>query len=449
MTRLFLTIFFQVVIGKAVFPQIDFPEFLSANFHQNNRLNLLQSLDDNEVLLLFAPSEKKKSNDIFYPYHPDRNIIYLTGFHQKNCVLLAIKNTTNAIDVSANFLLFVQQPSAYEQLWNGKMPTTTELKNKLGIEVKYLEDFKEVMEVVLHENSKVLTNANPLLDASNFGTTLNAQRLEKATVQHLRKKNISFSEVQLNQKMGKLRAVKSQEEIKAIEEAITFTCKAHKKLNDFLPNYTHEYQIEADVVHTFRYLGADSWAFPSIVGSGPNACILHYINNQREIQKNEMIVVDIGAQYKGYAADITRTYNSSVKFNQQQQIVYDIVLDAQQAAIATLKAGLSFSELYRTAADIIADGLLKHGIISEKSQYRQFFPHGLSHHLGLDVHDLGKTETLDVGNVITVEPGIYIPENSNTDPKWWNIGVRIEDVVLIEENGYLLLSNCAKLILQE
>jgi len=191
-----------------------------------------------------------------------------------------------------------------------------------------------------------------------------------------------------------------------------------------------------------RIMGAEDEAYPSIVGSGKNTCTLHYTTNRRKMEKNDLLVADVGAEYHGYCADVTRTMPVNGKFSEEQKIIYNIVLEAQQAGIKKCRKDSAFNAPHKAAVEIVRERLLALHIIDKPADYRKYFMHGTSHYLGLDVHDVGIYSPLIPGNVITVEPGVYIPEGSPCDKKWWNIGVRIEDDILITEQAPEILSDC-------
>jgi Xaa-Pro aminopeptidase len=186
--------------------------------------------------------------------------------------------------------------------------------------------------------------------------------------------------------------------------------------------------------------GAEGVGYGSIVGAGENGCILHYMENTKTKIGIDLILMDVGAEYHGYTADVTRTVPANGKFSPEQKIIYQLVYDAQEAAFKTLKNGSKWADANKAAQETIAEGLLKLGIIKNKEEARKYYPHGLGHHIGMDVHDRGNYGTLKKNMVMTIEPGIYIPEGSDCDKKWWSIAVRIEDDVLIRENDYELLS---------
>jgi Xaa-Pro aminopeptidase len=183
--------------------------------------------------------------------------------------------------------------------------------------------------------------------------------------------------------------------------------------------------------------------YGSIIGAGENGCILHYMENNKTKIGTSMLLMDVGAEYHGYTADVTRTIPADGKFSTEEKQIYQLVYDAQEAAFQTLKDGSKWADATTAAQEVIANGLLNLGIIKNKNEVRKYYPHGLGHHIGLDVHDKGNYDKLKKDMVITIEPGIYIPEGSNCDKKWWSIAVRIEDDLLITENGYELLSRFA------
>jgi Xaa-Pro aminopeptidase len=176
------------------------------------------------------------------------------------------------------------------------------------------------------------------------------------------------------------------------------------------------------------------------VGAGNNGCVLHYIENSKMKVENDLVLMDLGAEYHGYTADVTRTIPANGKFTTEQKLIYDLVYEAQEAGIATVKKGNSFSAPDIAARNVITEGLLKLGIIKNKEESRKYFPHGTSHHIGLDVHDPGLYNAFEVDMVLTVEPGIYVPKGSDCDKKWWGIAVRIEDDILVTPNGPVNLS---------
>lgn len=243
----------------------------------------------------------------------------------------------------------------------------------------------------------------------------------------------------LNQFMGQLRMIKTPEELKLLRKAIDVSCVGQNEVMKAMHPNMSEMEIKGIHEFVYRKYGSEFEGYPSIVGSGHNACVLHYIENNRQTVSTDLVLMDLGAEYHGYTADITRTIPGDGTFSTEQAAIYNLVYQAQEAAFKICKPGTAIRETTRVSREIIDKGLAKLGIIKEGEQH-PYFPHGVSHHIGLDVHDRSASPNLAENMVITVEPGIYIPANSPCDPKWWRIGVRIEDDILITKTGYELLS---------
>lgn len=243
--------------------------------------------------------------------------------------------------------------------------------------------------------------------------------------------------------MASLREVKSKEELALLTKAVRISAMGQRETMKAMHPGMSETEIQG--IHEFVYkkYGSEYEGYPSIVGAGNNGCVLHYIENSKMKVENDLVLMDLGAEYHGYTADVTRTIPANGKFSPEQKIIYDLVYEAQEAGIATVKIGNSFTAPDQAARDIITNGLLKLGIIKTAEESRKYFPHGTSHHIGLDVHDPGMYNTFEKDMVLTVEPGIYIPNGSNCDKKWWGIAVRIEDDILVTANEPVNLSSDA------
>ncbi|MCX7905966.1 MAG: aminopeptidase P N-terminal domain-containing protein [Bacteroidetes bacterium] len=243
--------------------------------------------------------------------------------------------------------------------------------------------------------------------------------------------------------MAELRQVKTEAELRLLRRAIAITVEAHRELMRQARPGMHEYELQAIAEYVFKRRGAQAPGFPSIVGSGENTVILHYETNRRQSRPGDLVLVDIGAEYHGYTADVTRTFPISGRFSPEQRAIYEVVLAAQEAVFRAVKPGATLAELNAIARREIARGLMRLGLIGSEAEVGRYFMHGVAHHIGLDVHDVSTGSPLEPGMVIAVEPGVYIAEGSPCEPKWWNIGVRIEDDLLITPQGYALLSEGA------
>ncbi|UOQ66455.1 aminopeptidase P N-terminal domain-containing protein [Hymenobacter volaticus] len=244
-----------------------------------------------------------------------------------------------------------------------------------------------------------------------------------------------FETAMLNEALDEMRAVKTPEELNLLRRAVRISAIGQQEVMKAMRPDMGEMEVQGLHEYVYKQYGAEFEGYPSIVGAGNNGCILHYETNDKPRLGNDLVLMDCGAEYHGYTADVTRTAPPSGKFSAAQRQIYEVVLAAQDAAIRECKPGNQFQAPNKAAQQVVTEGLIKLGIIQKPEEMRRYFPHGTSHYLGLDVHDRGNYGSLKAGNVITVEPGIYIPENSPCDKKWWNIGVRIEDDVLITATG--------------
>ncbi|WP_317170470.1 aminopeptidase P N-terminal domain-containing protein [Hymenobacter terrestris] len=251
---------------------------------------------------------------------------------------------------------------------------------------------------------------------------------------------LRFNTATLSSALNELRAMKTAEEIALLRRAVRISAAGQREVMKATHAGLGERELQGIHEFVYRKYDAEFEGYPSIVGAGANGCILHYITNDKPLVGNELVLMDCGAEYRGYSADVTRTITPSGKFSPAQRQIYELVLAAQEAGFAASQPGANFQAPDQAARKVVTEGLLKLGIINQAEEARRYFPHGTSHYLGLDVHDRGNYGPLAAGNVITVEPGIYIPAGSPCDQKWWNIGVRIEDDLLITPTGYENLS---------
>ena len=256
-------------------------------------------------------------------------------------------------------------------------------------------------------------------------------------------KDYNFNIDQLGTYMAELREIKTPEEVQLLKKAIQISAQGQREVMKAIkPNMT-EREVQGIHQLVYKKYGAAHEGYPSIVGAGDNACVLHYITNDKTDLKDQLILMDLGAEYNGYTADVTRTIPVSGTFSPEQRALYQIVYDSQTAGIKAAQVGASFSAIAAACNKVVQEGLMELGIIAAPEEFRRYLPHGVAHHIGLDVHDPGLYQNLQPQMIITVEPGIYIPKDSPCDPKWWNIGIRIEDDILITEKGPVNLSEDA------
>jgi Xaa-Pro aminopeptidase len=392
---------------------------MNALFFEHNRQRLIKSTNGG-LVVLSAYSEMQRGNDAAFGFEQEANFWWLTGIREPDWWVI--------IDgLQEKAWLVTPTISDSHKLFDGNL-STAEAQKISGI--KHCINRDEAT-MLLRDHAKKHSVAYSLADhshAEHFDFVVNPA--QKKIWQMLERTFTSVKDCRLE--LAKLRAIKQPDEIKAIKKAIKITSDAFEYVTQKLPELHYEYEVEAEFSYYFRMHGADGHAYDPIVAGGKNACVLHYGNNSDKLKKSSLLLLDIGARIDGYAADITRTYQIG-EATIRQQTVSQAVQKAQKAIIALLKPGLSV-ESYHDQVDIIMHGALDSlGLLKNEGDYRRYFPHAISHGLGVDVHDaLGQPTEFLAGMVITVEPGIYIPEES--------IGVRIEDNILITPTGHTNLS---------
>lgn len=416
-------------------------DFLPASFHAAMRDSLRALMPDSTAAIFYASPERKRSNDVYYEYHQDPNFYYLSGYREPNSMLIIYKEPRKINGKLTDEVLFVQDRDPAAEVWNGRRLGLEGAEAKLQFKKVMLTDDFKSLDAGLESLKRVYEIEPEAMEGLDTSESISIDGL----VHHMQKKHSgkNVNEKHLHQMMGVLRQRKHPEEIKLLRKAIQITCEAQNQLMLQIEPDMKEYETEAIIEYVFKKEGAEYPGFPSIQGSGENSCILHYTSNRRPLINGGLLLSDVGAEYHGYTADVTRTIPPSGKFSKEEKLIYDLVYKAQSVGIDSSKVGNSFWTPHMAASRVIAEGLKELGIIKERSEIRKYFMHGTSHYLGLDVHDAGLYLPLEANQVITVEPGIYIAEGSDCDPKWWNIGVRIEDDILITEDGPENLSDCS------
>lgn len=441
--KFLLTAFLLVTGFGLAFSQTDVPDdYLPASFHQQRREAARKLMPANSVMVVFAAPERTFSNDVTYLYHQNPDLYYFTGYKEPHAVLFLFKESQLAADGSKfNELFFVQKKDPRGEQWNGRRLGVEGVKEKLGIRTAFNgKDFKD-FPLDLTTFSKIILDRLP----DDVGNSWASDDLFDLIQQFKSKANWKEKDDRMDTKAFRnitaaLREIKTPEEMYLIRKAVEISCRAQNEVMKVLKPDMSELEIQGLHEFVHKKYGSEEVGYGSIVGAGENGCILHYMENSKTRIGNNLLLMDVGASYHGYTADVTRTIPARGKFSPEEKIIYQLVYDAQEAAFKTLKQGSKWSDASTAANDVIADGLLKLGIINNKSEVSKYYPHGLGHHIGLDVHDKGSYNLLKKDMVLTVEPGIYINPNSKCDRKWWGIAVRIEDDVLITEDGFELLS---------
>jgi len=391
--------------------------------HQKRRQELLSRLSDNALVIVSSNSEQKRNSDVNYPFRPDSSFWYLTGFTEPDAIAVFSKK---------NYSIFLRPKDKTKEIWNGK---------RLGV--------KAAPKLLLSDNAysinDFLKTIHKLIDKNNlvYFDDFSTNKLNENITSILA--NVTKS---LNPVISEMRLIKDSNEIQNMQTAANLAAKAHMTAMTKASPGLYEYHVAAEIDAEFR-TGNSDHAYPAIVASGKNSCILHYTENNKILNDGDLLLIDAGCESLGYASDITRTFPINGHFSKAQKQIYQIVLSAQKSAIASIKPGEKVNTPHEIACDIISRELTKLGIMKELNNLSEFYMHKTGHWLGLDVHDVGEYEIdnnfrdFEEGMVTTVEPGIYIRKNDKIDSKYWNIGIRIEDDVLVTKDGNHVLSKSA------
>ena len=400
------------------------------------RTRIFAQMQPNSALLLFSEIEKRRNNDCSYPFRQDSYFWYLTGFNEPNAALLLLKT-----EQAEKAIIFLRPQDPFRETWNGRRLGVERAPQQLNVNEAYsIEEFSAVL-------PKILKNLTALYHVPEIHTWGDKLVTESA---------VSFNEIlDWRPMLSEMRLIKSPNEIRLMQQAGQITALGHiKAMQTTRPN-RFEYEIESDILHEFNRHCARFPSYNSIVAGGSSACILHYTENDLPLNDGDLVLIDAGCEFAMYAGDITRTFPVNGKFSQPQREIYELVLKAQKRAIELLVPGNSIKQANDEVIRIKTQGLVDLGILNgdvdtliEQQAYRQFYMHGLGHWLGLDVHDVGsygqdKQRILEIGMVITVEPGIYIAEDADVPEQYKGIGVRIEDNLLMTEYGNKILTAAA------
>lgn len=495
------------IIGRA---QESLPtDYLSKDFHAGRREALRALMPAHSVAVIFAYPTRTFSNDVSYPYHPNPDLYYFSGYKEPQAVLLIFKEPQKGPGGGYyKELFFIQRRDPQAEQWTGRRLGVEKVRAQLGFDSVYngaafsdypvdLSSFDQILFAGLpddvHDDPADPADLYDLMRAfskkaalpEGFDASIYAllgavsERASAATLPGMiayvnkrregsekmrnnewvtafinckdaadlaafRKKlsGLKWNTYLYSKLIASLREIKTPEEMDLMRKTVSISSRAHAEVMKAIRPGMSEAELQGIQEYIHKKLGAEYVGYPSIVGGGANGCILHYEENSSVSIGRDMVLMDVGAEYHGYSADVTRTVPSTGKFTPEQKAIYDLVYQAQEQIFTLCHQGTPFYALNEKATAVLADGLVRLGIITDKSQVSLYYPHGCSHFLGLDVHDIGNyDQSLKENMVITVEPGIYIPAGSPCDKKWWDIGVRIEDDVRIGKDKPELLSS--------
>lgn len=436
----FLLLFTLLLSVISIQAQENLPtDYLSKEFHKGRREAFRSMMPANSVAVVFSYPERVFSRDINYNYHANPDMYYLTGYKEPDAVLLIFKEAQGTDKY--NEVLFVREKNAAREMWTGRRLGTEGAKSKLGFSTVYNSSDFNAFKIDFKKFDKIIYDKIPTdLEGNKTGFDLfGLLQIFKSKAEIAKENEASLA--LFTKITTALREIKTPEEMELMRKTVKLSCVAHNEVMKAVgPDMSEN---EADGIHAYihRKFGAEGEGYPPIVGVGANGCILHYGENNSPKMDNQLLLMDVGSEYHGYSADVTRTVPANGKFTEEQKAIYQLVYEAQEEVFKICKEGTRIQDLNTKSREVITAGLIKLGIITDPQDSRIYYPHGCSHFLGLDVHDKGNYGgNLKENMILTVEPGIYIPANSKCDKKWWNIGVRIEDDIAIKKDSYENLS---------
>lgn len=401
------------------------------NHVQNARKKLLDRMENHAVALLYSGKSPHKSLDQNYDYTPQRNFFYLTNLSEPNMILMLLKG-----EKTHKEFLFIEENTDHKIKWEGAAMEKEEAAKRSGIDEEAifpLSKFDAMFNQVMNYARSILGRPAKQLYLDLYHPSV---QKKPESLMHAKTILEHYPELQiqsLNEHLAYLRMFKSSAEIKQIQTAINHTAKGLNNILHNLKTRTHEYQLQADFLHEITLSGSEGNAFDTIAASGKNATILHYTSNRDTLDEHDLILFDLGALHENYTSDISRTYPLSGVYKDRQKAIYEAVLEVNKATIEMVKPGVTWKELNDFSKQMLAKKAKALGIIDDESQIGEVYYHSIGHFMGLDVHDVGLYDMpLEEGMVLTIEPGLYVKDEQ--------IGVRIEDDILVTKKGYKNLS---------
>ena len=411
---------------------------------KRRRKQLMRMMGKESIAILPAAPMRNRNRDVEHKYRQDSDFLYLSDFPEPEAVIVLIPGRKNG-----EYVLFCRDRDPLMETWNGKRFGPEGAIELFDTDDAFpIDDIDDILPGLMEHCERVYYT---------MGLDLDFDKQVMGWVNHLKKNSrsgthVPYEFVSLDYFLHDMRLFKSKPEIKLMQKAADISVTAHERAMKLCKPDMFEYELEAEYLHEFQRNGA-TWAYSSIVGSGANACILHYVENNQKMKDGDLVLIDAGAEYQGYDADITRTFPVNGKFTVPQREIYELVLAAQKAAIKKVVPGNHWNDPHVAAVKVMTKGMVELGLLKGKvgqlikdESYRKYYMHRTGHWLGMDVHDVGDYKVdeewrlLEPGMVLTVEPGLYIPHGSKGAKRWWDIGVRIEDDILVTKDGHDILT---------
>jgi Xaa-Pro aminopeptidase len=416
---------------------------------KKRRAALMKQIGKGNIAIIGSASQRTRNRDVHYPFRQDSDFYYLTGFNEAESLAVFIPGREQG-----EYVLFCREFDEKKAQWEGAHAGLEGATEHYEADDSFpIDDLDDILPGMLENKAKVFY---PMGKDSELDHKL------LDWINHIRKQSRSGVTapgelVSLEHILHEMRLFKSSEELKLMRRAALVSAKAHVRAMQACKPGLYEYQIEAELIHEFIQAGLRAVAYPSIVAGGKNACVLHYVENKDQLNHGDLLLIDAGVECDHYAADITRTFPISGQFSEAQRQLYQLVLDAQAAALEQIRPGIAWNKAHEASVEVLTKGLLTLGLLKGRlkklikdEKYKQFYMHRIGHWLGMDVHDVGdykikdEWRLLEPGMVLTVEPGLYVPLNcESVDKCWRGIGIRIEDDVLVTKGGYEILTHAA------
>ena len=417
---------------------------MNNKIYAQRRKQLMKMMGDNSIAILPAAPLLIRNRDVEHSFRQDSDFYYLSGFVEPEAVVVLVPGRDHA-----EYILFCRERDKVKEIWNGyRYGPEGAVEHFAADDAFPIDDLEEILPGLMeHCDSVYYTiGLNPEFDKHVMNSVNSLRKGSRGGV-HAPNEFVS-----LDYLLHDMRLYKSRDEVKLMRKAAKISVQAHINAMKVCQPGKYEYQLEAELLYQFNRNGA-GWAYPSIVGGGANSCILHYTENNKPLNDGDMVLIDAGAEYGGYAADITRTFPVNGRYTEAQKEIYDLVLASQEAAIKEVKPGNHWNDPHNAAVKVLTKGMVELGLLKgkpaeliKKGAYSTYYMHRTGHWIGMDVHDVGDYKVddewrlLEPGMALTIEPGLYIPHGSRGAKRWWDIGVRIEDDVLVTKDGCELLT---------
>lgn len=404
----------------------------------------MRMMHENSVAILPAAPTLIRNRDVEHGFRQDSDFMYLSGFNEPESVIVLIPNRKQG-----EFVLFCRDRDPAKETWDGRRYGMDGAIEHFDVDSAYsINELEDILPSLMEGRESVYYSIglNPQFDQHVL------KCVNDLRAQSRRGARAPYEFLSLEFLLHDMRLYKSREELSLMRKAAKISVQAHIRSMQMCQPGLYEYELEAEFLCDFKRNGAD-WAYSSIVGGGENGCILHYTENNSVLKDKELVLIDAGAEYQGYASDITRTFPVNGKYTVPQREIYEVVLKAQEAAFAKVKPGNHWNDPHNAAVRVLTRGMVEIGLLKGKpaqlikeAKYMKYYMHRTGHWLGMDVHDVGDYKVdnnwrlLEPGMVLTVEPGLYIPSGIRGAKRWWDIGVRIEDDLVVTKDGYELLT---------